>query len=199
MLPFCLWWLVSWLVLWAQSTTKDYITAEHELHSISKLFISQVVIPQTCFFVVVVFFNPICIPWALSTGTCIRQGDLFHNAGLHRSQVLATANTGEIGRGFGKMQVNGPEGYKEARKKSLAVSIACMAIYWPTPGFNERTFKPCVLNRWDVCNGNIFHVNNLWLKPSSYSYITYVHQTVHASIALVTSTCTCDCMITLTI
>ena len=62
-------------------------------------------------------------------GTCIRQGDLFYSAGLHRNHVLAKANTGEIGKGFGKMQVNGPEGYKEARKKSLAVSIACMATY----------------------------------------------------------------------
>ena len=28
-----------------------------------------------------------------------------------------------------KMQVNGPEGSKQARKKSLAVSVACMAIH----------------------------------------------------------------------
>ena len=28
-----------------------------------------------------------------------------------------------------------------ARKKSLAVSIACMAIYYPTPGFKGRTFR----------------------------------------------------------
>ena len=35
-------------------------------------------------------------------GTCIRQGDLFYSAGLHRNHVLATANTEEIGRGFGK-------------------------------------------------------------------------------------------------
>ena len=28
-----------------------------------------------------------------------------------------------------KMQVNGPEGQKEARKKSLVVSVACVAIY----------------------------------------------------------------------
>ena len=35
-------------------------------------------------------------------GTCLRQGDLFYSAGLHRNHVLATANTGEIGRGFGK-------------------------------------------------------------------------------------------------
>ena len=41
---------MSYLVLWAQSTTKDYIRAEHKLHSISKLFISQVIIPQVMFF-----------------------------------------------------------------------------------------------------------------------------------------------------
>ena len=48
-----------------------------------------------------------------------------------------------------KMQVNGLEGSKLARKKSLAVSVACMAIYWPTPGFKGRIFQLCVLNRWD--------------------------------------------------
>ena len=56
------------------------------------------------------FFKPIQIPWALNTGTCIRQGDLFYSAGLHRNHVLATDNTGKIRRGFGKMQVNGLEG-----------------------------------------------------------------------------------------
>ena len=48
------------------------------------------------------FLEPIYIPRALNTGTCIRQGDLFCSAGLRKSHVLATANTGEIGRGFGK-------------------------------------------------------------------------------------------------
>ena len=44
--------------------------------------------------------------------------------------MLATATTGKIGRGFGeKMLVNGKEGKKYARKKSLAVNVACMAIY----------------------------------------------------------------------
>ena len=47
------------------------------------------------------------------------------------------------------MQVTGPEGYKLARKIFLAVSVACMAIYWPTQGFKGRTFKLCVLNRGD--------------------------------------------------
>ena len=46
--------------------------------------------------------EPIYIPRALNTGTCTRQGDLFYSAGLRRNHVLATANTGEIGRGFGK-------------------------------------------------------------------------------------------------
>ena len=31
------------MVLWTQSATKDYIRAEHKLHSISKLFISRVI------------------------------------------------------------------------------------------------------------------------------------------------------------
>ena len=48
------------------------------------------------------FFEPTHILRALNTGTCIRQGDLFYSAGLYRNYVLATANTGEIGRGFGK-------------------------------------------------------------------------------------------------
>ena len=49
-----------------------------------------VIIPQ------VIFFERVDIPRALNTGTCIRQGDLFC------SSCLATANTGKIGRGFGK-------------------------------------------------------------------------------------------------
>ena len=35
---------------------------------------------------------------------------------------------------------------KQGRNKSLAVSVACMAIYWPTPGFKGRTYKLCALN-----------------------------------------------------
>ena len=55
-------------------------------------------------------FEPIYIPQELDAGTCLRQGDLFYSAGLHRNHVIVTANTGKIGKGFGKkMQVNGPE------------------------------------------------------------------------------------------
>ena len=35
-------------------------------------------------------------------GTCLWQGDLFFSAGLHRNHVLATANTGNLGRGLEK-------------------------------------------------------------------------------------------------
>ena len=37
------------------------------------------------------FFEPIHIPRAPNTGTCIQQGGLFYSAGLHRIHVLATA------------------------------------------------------------------------------------------------------------
>ena len=75
-------------MLLAQSTTKDYIRAEHKLHSKSKLFIAQVIIPQ------VGLFAPIHIPRALNTGTCLWQGDLFYSAGQHRNHMLAYAKTG---------------------------------------------------------------------------------------------------------
>ena len=90
----------------AQSTTKDHIRAEHKRYYNSKLnIISQVIIPPQ-----VMSFEPIYMPRALNTGLCLWQGGLFYSAGLHRSHVLATANTEKIRRGFGKMQVNGPEG-----------------------------------------------------------------------------------------
>ena len=72
------------LVLWAQSTTKDYIRAEHKLLSISKLLISQVI----CFWT-----------YLYSVGT--QHGNL-HPArwpslfwGPTQEPVLAAANTGK--------------------------------------------------------------------------------------------------------
>ena len=53
-------------------------------------------------------------------------------------------NSGDV---LEKMQVNGPEGEKLARKKSLAVGVACMAMHRPAPGFKRRTFEFWVLNR----------------------------------------------------
>ena len=91
---------IGWLVSWCfEPSQPQRITSGLNInftYSISKLSISQVIIPQ------VMFFEPVYIPRALNTGTCIRQGDLFYSAGLRRNHVLATANTGEIGRGLEK-------------------------------------------------------------------------------------------------
>ena len=67
------------------------------------------------------------MPQALNTRACLWQADLFYSAGLHRKHVLATASTRKIRRGFGK-NAGERTGRVEIRKKSLAVSIACMAI-----------------------------------------------------------------------
>ena len=71
-------WLVTYLVgTLSPVSQKDYIKVENKLHSISKLFISQVVIPQVMFFLACLY----------STGTQhIQQDDLFYSAGLHRNQ-----------------------------------------------------------------------------------------------------------------
>ena len=134
------WKLVTQLVLWTESTSKDYIRAEHKLQSISKLFIPQVIIPNTKSTAQIVFtiskrktrntttrvLEPIGIPRALNTGTFIQQGDLFYSKGLRRNRRQPQLTQERLGRGFGKMQVNGLEGQKLARKKSLAVSVACI-------------------------------------------------------------------------
>ena len=61
--------------------------------------------------------------------------------------MLATANTKKSG---GVLE-NADEWTRrvQIRKKSLAVSVACMAIYCPTLGFKGKMFKLCVLTRWD--------------------------------------------------
>ena len=85
-------------MLWAQWTTKDYIMAEDKLHSISKLFISQVMIPQ----VMLLLF----LSYLYSAGA--QHGGL-HPAGWPilfceptEEPVLATANTGKAQESFGK-------------------------------------------------------------------------------------------------
>ena len=78
--------------------------------------------------------RPNHISRALSTRTCTNC--LWRHAGWPtlfcrptKKPVLATANAGKTRKRFWKkMQVNRPGGWKLARKKSLAVSVACMAI-----------------------------------------------------------------------
>ena len=56
---------------------------------------------------VVVVFLSIYIPRALNTGTCMQQSDLFYSAGLYRNRCEPQLTQENVGRGFGKMQVNG--------------------------------------------------------------------------------------------
>ena len=100
--------LVSWLVGTLNPVNhKDYTQAEHKLHSISRPFISQVIIPQ------VLFLEPIYIPRALSIGTCLQQGDLFYSAGLHRNRSQPQPTQGKKSAELlEKMRVNGPERQK---------------------------------------------------------------------------------------
>ena len=95
------------------------------------------------------FFETIYIPRALNTGTCLRQEDQFYSVSLDRNHMLTTANTGKIGRGFGK---NAGEwtGRVEISEEEVPGSKRSMHGYIrPTLGFKGRTFKLCVLTRWD--------------------------------------------------
>ena len=92
-------WLVSWLVSWCfePSQPQRITTGLNTSFILSPSYLfHKPSYQKSC------FSQLIYIPRALSTGTCIRQGDLFYSAGLHRNHVLPTANTEEIGRGLGK-------------------------------------------------------------------------------------------------
>ena len=60
------------------------------------------------------------MPWALDTGTCLWQGDLFYSAGLHKNE--------KIGSGFGK---NGGEwtGRVDINKEEIRGSKRSMYGY----------------------------------------------------------------------
>ena len=119
--------LVSELVLWAQSTTKDYIRAEHKLHSITKLFISQVIIPQVKF--LLLFF----LAHLHSAGT---PHGALPPAGW---PILFCGPTQEPCASHSQHRKNRERFWKNAgewtgsveiskEEKFLAVSVACMAI-----------------------------------------------------------------------
>ena len=76
------------MALLAQSTTKDYIRDEHKLHSVSKLFTSQAVIPQVMFIIIIIIIIIIILTYLNSAGIQHGnlQGGLLYSAGLHRNQ-----------------------------------------------------------------------------------------------------------------
>ena len=82
-------------MLWAQSTTKDYIRAEQKLHSISKSFISQVIISQVMFLSLFIFRGHSTREPASSRVTYFIL-PAYTGTGVSHSQQE------KIGRGFGK-------------------------------------------------------------------------------------------------
>ena len=136
------------LVLWAQSATKDYIRAEHTLHSIFKILISQVIIPQVMF--KKFFFFSLFIFRGHSTrepaSGSVTYFILRTYTGIGASHSQHMKNWGEV---LDKNAGERTGGYKLVRKKSLAVGVGRLAIFWPGPGFKGRTFQLCVLNRFD--------------------------------------------------
>ena len=131
--------LVSYLVLWAQSTTKDYIRAEHKLYLKVSHFTSH--------------FTTCHVFWAYLYSAGTQDGNLTPAGwpilfcGPTQEPVLAAANTWKNRKRCGKkcrwMDRKGKN------KQGMAVRVACMARYWPTPGLKGRTFKLCVLTRWN--------------------------------------------------
>ena len=92
--------------------------------------------------------------------------------------MLATANTAKIRERFWKNEGEWTEGQELEIDQSLAVSVACMAIYRPTPGSKGRTCKLCVLTRWDfnfcVCSSPLredwLEIERVSIKASCNSY-----------------------------
>ena len=99
-------WLVSYLVLWAQSTTKDYIRAEHKLHSVSQLLISQVILPQVMFFFSLFIFRG----HSTREPACNRMTYFILRAytGTGVSQSQHRKKQQQLGEVLEKMQGNGP-------------------------------------------------------------------------------------------
>ena len=93
-------------MLGAQSTTKDDIRAEHKLHSISSLFISQVIIPEVFFFFLAYLYSAGTQNGNLPSGR-VTYFILRAYTGTMRKPQPAQEKSGEV---LEKMQVNGLEG-----------------------------------------------------------------------------------------
>ena len=104
--------------------------------------------------------------WSYLYSASTQHGNLHQlSATMNRGNRCQSQPTQEkLGRSLGKMQVNVPEWYKLARKKSLAVGVACMAIYWPAPGLKGGIFENQVFNRWDLKNQSNPTNTSDWLQ-----------------------------------
>ena len=88
------------LMLWAQSATNDYIRAEHKLPSISKLFISQVIIPQVT--LLVFFFLAYLFSKGTQYGNLPPAGWRILLCGPTQEPCVSHSQCWKNQRGFGK-------------------------------------------------------------------------------------------------
>ena len=139
--------LVSWCFEPSQPRRITSAQKKKILQSISQLVTPQVILPKDSFSrtttenlttisvrkprkTTTQVLKPISSPRALDTGTFIQQGDLFYSAGLHWNWCQPRLTTEKLGRGLeknagewtGKIEIS-------KKEKSLAVSVACMAIH----------------------------------------------------------------------
>ena len=129
-------------MLWAQSTTKDYIR-------LNKNFALFQVICFTSHFKTSHAFSS----YLYSTAT--QHGNLYPTGW----PILFCEPTKEPCVSHSQHRKNRERFWKNAGEWTERVEIskeeipgsmwACMAVYWPTPGFKGRTYKFCVLNKLD--------------------------------------------------
>ena len=93
--------------------------------------------------------EPIYVPWTLNTENLHPAGWPILFCRPTQEPVLATGNTGKNQERFRKKAGDWTKRVEISKEESPAVSVARMAIHWPTPGFKGKTFKLCVLTRWD--------------------------------------------------
>ena len=95
--------LVSWC--FEPSQPQRIVSGLNTNFTLSPSDTFHVIIPQVMF-----FFYPIYILRALNMGICIQQGDLFYSVDLHMNWCQPQPTQDKIGKGLGKMQVNGLKG-----------------------------------------------------------------------------------------
>ena len=149
-------------MLWTQSSTKNYTRDENKLQSPNYSFHKS--LHHTSFFLrpqsnSIHSFKTqtqknTCF-WAYLYSAGTQHGNL-HPAGWPilfcgptQEQVLDTANIRKAREWFWINAGEWTARIEISKEKIPAVIVACMALYWPTPGFKGRTFQLCVLTRWD--------------------------------------------------
>ena len=145
-------------MLWAQSTTKDYIRVENKLQSISKLFIPRVIILQDSFsqtttqtlstilerkprLTITHVLEPI-FTFLTQHGNLCPAGWPIYSVGLPRNWYKPQLTQEKLGRGFGK-HAGEWTGRIEISKEEIPGGKCSRYgyIYWPTSGFKGEPFS----------------------------------------------------------